>query len=79
MLSTIEAGLLRGEVIDHSEGMDCFVSGLTPAGHDFLENAKNEFIWDEVMEDVKKRGIMNASVDIIKDMLNKAIRKRLDK
>jgi len=54
--------------------MDCFVSGLTPAGHDFLENAKNEFIWDEVMEDVKKRGIMNASVDIIKDMLNKAIR-----
>ena len=79
VFQAIQAGLLRGEVIEHSEGMDCFVSGLTPCGHDFLDNAKNKYIWDEVMTDAEKRGIKNASLDIIRDLLNATIRKKLDR
>ena len=31
------------------------------------------------MRDAKERGIVTASIDIIKDMLDKAIRKKIDK
>jgi hypothetical protein len=74
----IQAGLLRGQTMETTTSMVCLVDGLTPYGHDFLENAKNQFIWDEVMEDAKKRGIATASIDILKQMLDKAIRKRID-
>ncbi len=74
----IEAGLLRGKVHEDNEDMICLVNGLTPDGHDFLDNARNKYIWDEVLADCKKRGIKDASLKIIMEYLNKAVRKKLD-
>jgi Hypothetical protein (DUF2513) len=79
LYQAIEAGLLRGAVHEDSSGMVCVVSNLTPYGHDFLDNARSQYIWDEVMDDIKKRGIVSASVDIVKDMLDKTIRKKIEK
>ena len=78
----IQAGLVEGGIVDSSSGLIGFVTRLTPSGHDFLDNARNQYIWDEVMNDIKERGIVSVSidiVDIVKDMLNKAIRKKFDK
>jgi len=57
---------------------DCFVHGLTFAGHDFLDNARNEMIWDEVKADIEKKGLINVSIKMVMDLLNKKIRKKLD-
>jgi hypothetical protein len=51
---------------------------LTSAGHDFAENARNQFVWDEVMAGINERGIRTTSLDILKKLLDKALRKRLD-
>jgi hypothetical protein len=75
----IEAGLIRGEVFESSgSGMTCMAIGLTPYGHDFLDNARSQYIWDEVMEDIKKRGIASTSIDIVRDLLDRTIRKRIE-
>ena len=58
LYQAIEAGLLQGAVREDSSGMGCVVTNLTPYGHDFLDNARSQYIWDEVMEDIKKRGIV---------------------
>jgi hypothetical protein len=74
----IQAGLLQGETLDTMTSMVCLVDGLTPYGHDFLDNARTQYVWDEVMGDIKERGIVSASIDIVKDLLNRALRKRLE-
>src|SRR5689334_20066456 len=73
----IEAGLLEGESVETSDGLECFVFRLTPQGHDFLDNARNEFIWDEVREQAKQKGITSTSIDILKRLLNKQLKKHL--
>ena len=50
---------------------------LTWAGHEFLDKIRNEHIWDEMMNDIRDRGLVSASVDILKKLADAAIRKRL--
>ena len=45
--------------------------------HDFLDNIKNEYIWDEVKNKIKENGLIGASVDVIKDLANQIIRKKI--
>ena len=61
-----------------SSGPDWMLNHLTSAGHDFADSARAQPIWDEVMADMKQKGVVSATVDILKKMLNKKIRKRLD-
>lgn len=51
---------------------------LTWQGHEFLDEARSQPIWDEVMAEVKSKGLASASVQIIKKLLDAAIRKKLD-
>jgi hypothetical protein len=75
----IKGGLIEGECTEHSmSGLHCFVTRLTPAGHDFLDSARTPYIWDSVMADFKERGILTASFDAVKKALDAAIRKRLE-
>lgn len=50
---------------------------LTWAGHEFLDRIRNDHIWNEIMSDIRKRGLVSASVDILKRLADAAIRKRL--
>lgn len=73
----IEAGLLDGTTVKHSEGMHCAVARHTPAGHDLLDSIRTQFIWDEVKEVVRSRGLLSAGLDVLKRLADTAVRKHL--
>ena len=55
----IQSGLLEGEcfsTLDPSEGRECVVHGITPDGHDFLDSARDKYIWNEVNETIEGQG-----------------------
>ena len=76
----VDSGLAVG--IDatamHSDGPSFFIQHLTSAGHDFADSIRTEYIWDEVQEDMKKKGVASATIDILKKLLDKKIRKHLE-
>jgi hypothetical protein len=51
---------------------------LTAAGHDFADSARRQFICDEVWTTMRERGVVSASIDLLKRLLDEALRKRLD-
>ena len=76
-----DAGYLRCEPVTSSTSdrvIYVLPFELTWKGHEFLAKAQNEYVWDEVMQDIRNRGFKSASVDLLKRLLDKAARKRLD-
>jgi hypothetical protein len=76
----VDAGLAVGCATTHcgSTGPECMLNNLTSAGHDFADSVRAQYIWDEVMEDMRQKGIVSATLDVVKKMLDKRIRKHLD-
>ena len=76
----VDDGLANGADITHSgcKSTMYHLTKPTSAGHDFAESARMPFIWNEVMASAKEKGVGSTSVDIIKHMLDKALKKRLD-
>lgn len=68
----VEKGLLDGEVKRTSTGggriMIAFVRKVTWEGHQFLEKARNEQVWNQTKEIVKEKG-GSASFEVIKAVL----------
>lgn len=75
----VDSGLAVGSDVSTtgSSGPYYLISHLTSAGHDFADNARNQYVWDEVMDDIHKRGLKSAALEIVKKLLNRAIKKRL--
>lgn len=76
----VDSGLAVGSDITTfgSAGPEHIINHLTSTGHDFAESARNEFIWNEVHEEMKRKGVVSATVDVVKRLLDKHLRKRLD-
>ena len=76
----VDAGLAVGFDVTYTgaDGPRYRLSHLSAAGHDFAENARNQYVWDEVIRDMKDKGVISTSLDIMKRLLDKAVRKRLD-
>jgi hypothetical protein len=75
-----DAGYLRCEPVKSSTSdrvIYVLPFDLTWTGHEFLDKIRNQHIWDEVIADIKHKGLMSASVDVIKRLADAAIRKRL--
>lgn len=51
---------------------------LTMKGHSYIENIKNKYIWEEIKRELEVKGLIGASIDIVKDYVNKYIRNKLD-
>lgn len=51
---------------------------LTWDGHEFLDKIRNPHVWDEVIADIKEKGFVSASVEMVKRLADVAIRKRLN-
>lgn len=69
----IEAGLVEGQVTPP----DLFAIGrLTNAGHDFLESARNNSVWEKVMCKVKDKGGA-VTIEILSSLLTEAGKKLL--
>lgn len=76
----VAAGLADGcdATTRGSDGPEYCINHLTPAGHDFAESARNEFVWDKAMSEIKDKGLRTATLDIIKKLLDRQIRKQLE-
>ena len=71
----VDCGLAEGSDVTttgHS-GPEYMISHLTSAGHDFADSARTQYIWDEVTAEMKEKGIVSATLDILKKLLNKKI------
>jgi hypothetical protein len=76
----VDAGLAVGSDITSlgDSAPTYMLSHLTAAGHDFADSARPQFIWDEVISEMKAKGIVSASIDILKQRLDKTVRKLLE-
>lgn len=72
----IEANLINGEILGFQGNRLRFTS-LTWNGHEYIENIKTDYIWNEIKRDIELKGLTNTSIDIIKDYANKLIRNKL--
>lgn len=65
----IEAGLLEGKVSRAMSGIaGVMVRGLTWAGHDFLEAASAEPLWQKAFSTVKEKGGV-MTFEVLKELL----------
>jgi hypothetical protein len=51
---------------------------LTSAGHDIADSARTQYIWDEVMADMRKKRVVSAALEVVKKVLDARIKKHLD-
>ena len=75
-----DSGYLRCEAVTSSTSdrvINVLPFELTWNGHEFLDKIRNPHIWDEVMERINEQGFTYASVDVIRQLADSAIRKRL--
>jgi hypothetical protein len=71
----IDAGFLEGDVVRSDSGpVDCAVTKITWAGHEFLANAKNDTVWKRVVSEAKEKGTSTSMV-VIQGLLAKAAEK----
>lgn len=66
----IDAGLIEGKVLRKAMGKIAAVNirGLTWAGHDFIDAAKNESIWGKAFAFVKEKGGA-VTFEVLKELL----------
>ena len=50
---------------------------LTWEGHEFLDRIRDEYIWDEIVSNIKEHGFRSASVNFVRKLADVAIRRRL--
>ena len=76
----VDAGLANGTdgTSFDSTGPDYMLNHLTSAGHDFADSARPQFIWDDVIADMRNNGIVSATIDVLKKLLDKKIKKHLE-
>lgn len=76
----VNSGLATGDDVTNtkSSGPEYMLSHLTSAGHDFAESARTQYIWDEVMVDMREKGIASAALEVVKKALDARIRKKLN-
>ncbi len=73
-----EAGLVHGEVILDGDGQPAgtVTLRLTWAGHEFLDAARNDTIWNKAAEQIKKSGV-DVTITLLKDILNQLLKQSL--
>jgi hypothetical protein len=69
----IEQRLIEGEVLSR-DPLAFGIYRLTWAGHDFLENARNDTIWKKVMAEAKSKGT-SMTIVVLNGLLSKAAEK----
>jgi len=74
----IEAELVHGEVITDGSGQPAgtVILRLTWAGHEFLDAARNDTIWHNAAERIKKSGV-DVTLSLLKEVLNQLLKQSL--
>jgi hypothetical protein len=68
----LDAGLITAADVSSHDGEAYLISGLTWAGHDFLDAARNETVWNKAKEVIKSKG-GGFTFDILKLVLKKLL------
>jgi len=71
----VDAGLVRGAKTFNWRAVN--VTGLNWAGHDFLDAARNESVWRQ-MKDKLKKSALELPIDLIKEILIGILKARLN-
>jgi len=76
----VDSGLAAGTDVTalESDGPEYRVTHLTAAGHDFAESSRNQYVWEVVMADMREKGFSSVALDLVKKLLDKQVRKKLD-
>jgi hypothetical protein len=54
----VEAGLVKAKILKYGDGIEAIhVAGLTWDGHDFLDAAKDDSLWQKAKDTVLKPGV----------------------
>jgi repressor of nif and glnA expression len=67
-----EAGLIEGRCVDAMQGLRCWATRLTWAGHEFLDRVRDQQLWNRVKSTVREKGL-ELSFDVIKVAANMII------
>ena len=78
MALCIEAGFVIGVIRTDQDG---FLNGtvatrLTWTGHEFLDAARNETVWNKAKDQIKKSGV-EVTISIMQELLKKSLREAL--
>ena len=71
-----QAGLIDAVNMSSLDGEDYHVNGLTWEGHDFLDQARNDSVWNTVRRKLKEQAV-TVSMAILKSLLMKEARRQL--
>ena len=74
----IEAGLVHGEVILDGSGQPtgAVKLRLTWAGHEFLDAARNDTVWEKAGERIKKSGV-DVTISLLQELLKQLLKQSL--
>lgn len=72
-----DAGLIDANFSSTFAGPESLVRGLTWAGHDFLEAAKNPEVWEQANKEAESKGskLNDLPIEIVKALLIEALKK----
>lgn len=78
MALLVEAGLIEGEIKHDDQGdiKAVIFTRLTWAGHEFLDEARNDTIWKKAKAKLSQAGI-DAGIDVLKVILKSLINEQL--
>ena len=68
-----QAGLIEGRIFAEIP----FLANLTWEGHAFLENARNQTVWEKTREFVKNKGV-SVSIEVFTELLKQTAKKQFN-
>ena len=75
----VEAGLVRGDAPTYGDTLQPFgasIFSLTWSGHEFLDAARNESVWQKATGTARAKGL-SVTLDVLKELLTATLRGQL--
>lgn len=69
----IDAGLIRAHEVSHMTGTDYTPTGLTWEGHEFLDDVRDESVWNKTKEVVRSQS-GTVSVAILQEVAKEVVK-----
>jgi hypothetical protein len=75
MALCIEAGLVHGQIVKNHMGLPADFSALrlTWHGHEFIDAARSDTIWNKAEERIKKSGV-EVTISVLQDLLKELLK-----
>lgn len=76
-MQILDMGLIKGSIRSINESVLEYYN-LTYKGHEFIENIREKYIWDEIKREIELRGIKYFSINLLKDFINSYIKNKFN-